>query len=51
MYGLVQQVSTIVGVASLDRARERVKTGVIRARRQLNDPAIYYYFGHFHNEM
>jgi hypothetical protein len=28
-----------------------MKTGVIKARRQLNDPTIYYYFEYLYNEM
>jgi hypothetical protein len=33
------------------RAWEKVKTGVIKARQQLNDPTIYYYFEYLYNEM
>ncbi|HVP40526.1 MAG TPA: DUF4760 domain-containing protein [Candidatus Krumholzibacteriaceae bacterium] len=33
------------------RAWEKVKTGVIKARKQLNDPTIYYYFEYLYNEM
>jgi hypothetical protein len=33
------------------RAWEKVKTGVTKARQQLNDPTIYYYFEYLYNEM
>ena len=33
------------------RAWEKVKTGVIKARQQLNDPTIYYYFEYLYKEM
>jgi hypothetical protein len=33
------------------RAWEKVKTGVTKARQQLNDPNIYYYFEYLYNEM
>ena len=36
---------------TIARALERVKTGVTKARQQLNDPTIYYYFEYLHNEM
>jgi hypothetical protein len=36
---------------AIARIWERVKTGVIKARQQLNDPTIYYYFEHLYNEM
>jgi len=30
---------------------EKLKTGVIKARQQLKDPTIYYYFEYLYNEM
>jgi hypothetical protein len=36
---------------AIARAWETVKTGVIKARQQLNDPTIYYYFEYLYNEM
>ena len=33
------------------RAWESVKTSVVSARHQLNDPEVYYYFEYLHNEM
>ncbi len=36
---------------AIARAWEKVKTGVIKARQQLNDPTIYYYFKYLYNEM
>jgi hypothetical protein len=36
---------------AIARAWEKVKTGVIKARQQLNDPTIYYYFEYLYNEM
>jgi hypothetical protein len=36
---------------AIARAWEKMKTGVIKARRQLNDPTIYYYFEYLYNEM
>jgi len=36
---------------AIARAWEKVKTGVIKAREQLNDPTIYYYFEYLYNEM
>jgi hypothetical protein len=33
------------------RTWETVKTAVIKGRRQLNDPTIYYYFEYLYNEM
>jgi len=33
------------------RAWEKVKTGVMKARQQLDDPAIYYYFEFLYSEM
>jgi len=36
---------------AIARTWENVKTGVIKARQQLNDPTIYYYFEYLYNEM
>lgn len=36
---------------AIARAWEKVKTGVITARKQLNDPTIYEYFEYLYNEM
>ena len=36
---------------AIARAWEKMKTGVTKARRQLNDPTIYYYFEYLYNEM
>ena len=36
---------------AIARAWEKVKTGIIKARQQLNDPTIYYYFEYLYNEM
>jgi len=36
---------------AIARTWEKVKTGVIKARQQLNDPTIYYYFEYLYNEM
>jgi hypothetical protein len=36
---------------AIARAWIKMKTGVIKARRQLNDPTIYYYFEYLYNEM
>ncbi len=36
---------------AIARAWETVKTGVIKARKQLNDPTIYYYFEYLYHEM
>lgn len=36
---------------AIARAWETVKTGVIKARKQLNDPSIYYYFEYLYDEM
>jgi hypothetical protein len=36
---------------AIARTWEKVKTGVLKARRQLNDPTIYYYFEYLYNEM
>ena len=36
---------------AIARTWENVKTGVIKARQQLNDPTIYYYFEYLANEM
>ncbi len=36
---------------AIARAWEKVKAGVIKARQQLNDPTIYYYFEYLCNEM
>jgi hypothetical protein len=36
---------------AISRAWEIVRTGIIRGRRQLNDPTIYYYFEYLYNEM
>jgi hypothetical protein len=36
---------------AIARAWEKVKAGVIRARQQLKDPTIYYYFEYLYNEM
>jgi hypothetical protein len=33
------------------RAWEKVKIGVIKARQQLKDPTIYYYFEYLYNEL
>jgi hypothetical protein len=33
------------------RTWEKVKTGVTKARQQLNDPTIYYYFEYLYDEM
>jgi hypothetical protein len=33
------------------RAWEAVKVGVTKARKQLNDPSVYYYFEYLYNEM
>lgn len=33
------------------RAWEKVRKGVVKARQQLNDPSIYYYFEYLYNEM
>jgi len=33
------------------RTWEKVRTGTIRGRKQLNDPTIYYYFEYLYNEM
>jgi hypothetical protein len=35
---------------AIARAWEKVKTGVITARRQLNDPTIYEYYEYLYNE-
>ena len=35
---------------AIARAWEKVKTGVEKARQQLNDPSIYYYFEYLYNE-
>ena len=35
---------------AIARAWEKVRTGVITARRQLNDPTIYEYFEYLYNE-
>jgi hypothetical protein len=36
---------------AIARTWENVKTGIIKARQQLNDPTIYYYFEYLFNEM
>ena len=36
---------------SVARAWETVRIGVMKARQQLNDPTIYYYFEYLYNEM
>ena len=36
---------------AIARTWEKVKIGVIKARQQLNDPTIYYYFEYLYNEM
>jgi len=36
---------------AIARTWEKVKTGVTKARQQLNDPTIYYYFEYLYNEM
>ena len=36
---------------AIARAWEKMKAGVTKARRQLNDPTIYYYFEYLYNEM
>ena len=36
---------------AIARAWEKVKAGVIKARKQLNDPTIYYYFEYLYTEM
>ena len=36
---------------AIARAWEKVKTGVAKARQQLEDPTIYYYFEYLYNEM
>ncbi len=36
---------------AIARAWEKMDTGVIKARKQLNDPTIYYYFEYLYNEM
>ena len=36
---------------AIARTWENVKTGIIKARQQLNDPTIYYYFEYLYNEM
>ena len=35
---------------AIARAWEKVKTGIAKARQQLNDPSIYYYFEYLYNE-
>ena len=36
---------------AIARAWEKCKTGVMKARQQVNDPTIYYYFEYLYNEM
>jgi len=36
---------------AIARTWEKVRTGVTKARQQLNDPTIYYYFEYLYNEM
>jgi len=36
---------------AIARAWEKVKNGVVKARQQLNDPTIYYYFEYLYNEI
>jgi len=36
---------------AIARAWEKMDTGVTKARKQLNDPTIYYYFEYLYNEM
>jgi hypothetical protein len=36
---------------TVTRAWEALKIGVTKARKQLNDPSIYYYFEYLYNEM
>ena len=36
---------------AIARAWEKVKAGVIKARQQLDDPTIYYYFEYLYDEM
>lgn len=36
---------------AIARTWEKVKTGVTKARQQLKDPTIYYYFEYLYNEM
>jgi len=36
---------------AIARAWEKMETGVTKARKQLNDPMIYYYFEYLYNEM
>lgn len=36
---------------AIARTWEKVKTGVIKARQQVNDTTIYYYFEYLYNEM
>jgi hypothetical protein len=37
--------------SSVARAWETLKAGVTKARKQLNDPTIYYYFEYLYNEV
>jgi hypothetical protein len=36
---------------AITRAWETVRTGIMKGRRQLDDPTIYYYFEYLYNEM
>ena len=36
---------------AIARAWEKARTPVIKARKQLNDPSIYWYFEYLYNEM